>query len=266
MGDEWVKLAVTDDSMVAELLIRLNQLEPPASSPVRPAAVLPLKWGVRMPRSRQALRYSIVQVKKEGDSTRASPTTPLSWSGGSSLSGGCGGAAGDGYEDSSRLSKWSSGGRSKVTATNETIIRRSRKKKTFAELKDKESLLLKERMYLKKELAALQITFEEKRARNNSLKKMKLDLYLHSAKKIGTASDASDEAVSDQSHHTETVNVDCAPFTHDELEPVVCPSPKSDSCKVPTKDIAAQESFFGLPDLNLPFEDDSGSEILYGMS
>ncbi|KAF8364562.1 hypothetical protein HHK36_033471 [Tetracentron sinense] len=308
--------------------MRLNQVEASASPPVKRApAILSVEWGLRLPRSRQILRCSIVHVKKEGESTRASPTTPLSWSGGTgtSLSGGA--VAGDGYEESSLQLRRSSAGRSKATATNETIIRRSRKKKTFSELKEEESLLLKERICLKKELAKLRITFEEERARNGSLKRMKrakdgvlgnpksgfyrvkgvfksvlywefctngakdgflenqstsviwlrecsvptLDLHLQSAKKTGTASEF-DKPVSDKSHFMEVVSVHHAPpilptnVTRDELDVVVCPPPASDFCKLPKKDVAAQESFFVLPDLNFPFEENAGSELLYGMS
>ncbi|KAF8393086.1 hypothetical protein HHK36_021327 [Tetracentron sinense] len=269
MGDEeWVKAAMTDVTMVAELLMRLHQSERYTSPPAKiNAAVVPLKWGVRQPRSWKITRYNMVQFKKEDDSTRASPTTPLSWSGGTSFSG-AGAGAGDDYEDSSRLTKPSSVGRSKVTATSETTIRRSRKKKTLTELKEEESLLVKERIDLKRELLTLRITFEEQRARNKSLKKMKLDLQLHSAKK-GPVSDVAEKALSVQFHHKEVALDDHTPtllpmsVTCDEL---VFPSPPSDSRKVQKKDVATLESSFVLPDLNLPTEDDSGSTVLYGMS
>ncbi|KAF8407201.1 hypothetical protein HHK36_006328 [Tetracentron sinense] len=320
--DEWVKVAMTDVSMVAELLMHLNRSKAHALLPAkRIAPVVPLQWGVRLPRSRQILRCNMVQVKKEGGSTRASPTTPLSWSGGTSFSAG----AGDGYEESSRPANRLSTDRSKtkkplaneverigfpdhflqgsshgkycqssgysghfseqrglryrpsatvsflvycVTAACETTIRRSRKKKTFAELKEEESLLMNERIYLKKELMTLRITLEEQRARNKSLKRMKLDLHPQSATKADTASFALEKVISDQFHHNKAATVDHTPtilptsVTCDEL---LSPSPPLES-QIQRKDVVSWESSFVLPDLNLPIEEESGSEVLYGMS
>ncbi|OMO94472.1 hypothetical protein COLO4_16318 [Corchorus olitorius] len=54
---------------------------------------LQLKWSVRQCLSKQALR-------KKGEPALASPTTPLSWSGGTSVS--KGGVGADGSEESSR--------------------------------------------------------------------------------------------------------------------------------------------------------------------
>ncbi|XP_010265701.1 PREDICTED: uncharacterized protein LOC104603379 [Nelumbo nucifera] len=273
--DEWVKAAFSDDYLVAELLMRLNKAEEHASPTVkRLAAVPPLGWGVRQPRSKQVVRCNIVQAKKEGESsTRASPTTPLSWSGGKSFSGG---AADDGCEESSKPAKRPSGGRSKVTPTNEnttatttiTTTRRSRRKKTFAELKEEESLLLKERTHLKRELAALRITLEEQRTRNENLKRRKLDLQNQSANKAVTPK----EPLCDGPQHIESVSVVDTPTGEpttappNELDAAVCSSPPSESHEVRNKDVCSRESLFVLPDLNLPLEDDSGPEDLYGMS
>lgn len=98
--DDWVGAALTDDSVVVELLVRLKQTQA-AKSMVTPLAAL--RWGMRQPRSRSLRCDAVSQRGKEGDSTnsaRASPTTPLSWSGG-------GGAAspsatGDAFEETSR--------------------------------------------------------------------------------------------------------------------------------------------------------------------
>ncbi|KDO41827.1 hypothetical protein CISIN_1g0302882mg, partial [Citrus sinensis] len=61
-----------------------------------------------------------------------------------------------------------------VVATGETTAaKRSRKKKTLAELKEEEGLLLKERRNLKNKLATLRLSFEQQRAENESLKRMK---------------------------------------------------------------------------------------------
>lgn len=105
--EEWVVAAMSNDTMVVELLVRLHGEAPPP-----PPQVLSLEWTVRQRRSRPIS----VNAKKLAQSHRASPSTPLSWSGGTSLSGGSGGAGGGGSEESSRplSQKLSSAARSKV--------------------------------------------------------------------------------------------------------------------------------------------------------
>ncbi|KAL7001738.1 hypothetical protein U1Q18_002886 [Sarracenia purpurea var. burkii] len=61
-----------------------------------------------------------------------------------------------------------------ATATTKPL----RRKKTFDELKQEESLLLNERLHLKKEFASLRVTLNEQKARSESLKRLKLDLHL----------------------------------------------------------------------------------------
>lgn len=80
--DHWIKVAMADDSLVVDLLLRLHRPPPP------PPPCLNLHWTVRQRRSRSA--------HNKAESTRASPTTPLSWSGATSASGG----NLDGYEES----------------------------------------------------------------------------------------------------------------------------------------------------------------------
>lgn len=101
-----------------ELLVRLKQAQ--AAAPAKPQAVIPLRWGLRLPRSKAATavssgRCDVVCRRKDGDSSaRCSPTTPLSWSGG-------GGAASpsataDGFEDTSpHISRSLTSARSKVS-------------------------------------------------------------------------------------------------------------------------------------------------------
>ncbi|XP_043719091.1 uncharacterized protein LOC122667011 [Telopea speciosissima] len=272
MGEnEWITDAMTDDWLVVEVLMRLRQPEEHASLPTkRLVSVLP-EWGLRQPRSRQILRCSSVQVKKDGESRRASPTTPLSWSGGTSFSGS---GAVDGYEECSHPVKGSSGVRSKVISTSVTAGRRSRKKKTFAELKEEESLLLKESINLKKELETLRADFEEQRAKNETFKRMKLDLQLQSGKDAATSVDLMDAADCEVPDQTEANSVDYSHLNFpkhdecDERDAVACPSSDSDSRRIEEKDASAlmANNFFVLPDLNLPLEEDSNSELLYGLS
>lgn len=86
---------MADDSLVVDLLLRLHRSPPPPPC-------LNLHWTVRQRRSRSA--------HNKAESTRASPTTPLSWSGATSASGG----NLDGYEEYSRPSKPTQTSRSKV--------------------------------------------------------------------------------------------------------------------------------------------------------
>lgn len=116
--DDWIRAAMTDDGVVVELLVRLKQAQ--AAAPAKPQAVIPLRWGLRLPRSKAATavssgRCDVVCRRKDGDSSaRCSPTTPLSWSGG-------GGAASpsataDGFEDTSpHISRSLTSARSKVS-------------------------------------------------------------------------------------------------------------------------------------------------------
>ena len=94
--DEWVTAALTEDAVVVELLLRLKH-----AGTVESAAIIPLlRWGSRKPRSRLGVGGVL---KKETDSARASPMTPLCWSGGSG-SGGSSCPSADGFEDASRQS------------------------------------------------------------------------------------------------------------------------------------------------------------------
>lgn len=118
-GGDWIESAMCDDSLVAEALICLHHSEPPPPPPPPEksgdASDLKLKWSVRQRRTKAASPSS----RKKGDHTRASPTTPLSWSGATSFSGGGGGGSGgaaavDGFEESSGAVKLSEAVRSKV--------------------------------------------------------------------------------------------------------------------------------------------------------
>ncbi|WZZ07403.1 hypothetical protein YC2023_093324 [Brassica napus] len=133
-AESWTRVAMSDDSLVADALLQLRHSKPPPS-PIK------LKWSVRQRRS------------KKGDQTRASPTSPLTWSGGG------GATTVDGLEESSVAVK-----------PSETFG-----SKTLAELKDEEVMLLKESKDLKNELASMRDLVEQQRARNNALKKMKAE-------------------------------------------------------------------------------------------
>ncbi|XP_059642591.1 uncharacterized protein LOC132284498 [Cornus florida] len=247
-SDDWFTAALTDEELVAELLLRLKHS--PASYLSPAANLLPFCWGHKQPRSRLPTRK-----EKERELTRCSPTTPLSWSAGAA-------STSDGYDESSWLHPHrSSTDRSKGTFTNEntttTNNKRSRRKKTFSELKEEESLLLNERIHLKKELVTLCITLEEQRAQSDKLKRIKLDMQLQAANKMGTISHEPEGAISTQHNLIEASARDHFPLlpTH----------AAADSCK-DQSGIDTWESGFILPDLNMtPAEDDFDSQTLYGM-
>ncbi|WZZ24186.1 hypothetical protein YC2023_007587 [Brassica napus] len=237
--DEWVATAMTDDEMVVELLIRLKHAGTVVSED--PSTNLPpLRWGVRQRRSRSS-RFGVngvVSLKKDVNSARGSPKTPLSWSGGGSAS-----PSADGFEDTSFQASCSTstGSGSKAFPTNEITSSFSKrlkiKKKSSSELKYQENLKLKERTDLEKEIASLRETFDVQNVRNQRLKRIKLDLNSGRVK-------------------NETPPVD----------PIPKPQGESKSRRAEDNKTASSEnkdSFFFLPDLNMvPTED----EILYGTS
>lgn len=109
--EEWVKAATVDDTVVAELLVRLKQVKrlnptPPPPQGLTPKPALSLEWSVRQRRSKAV----VVQETKQA--SRASPTTPLSWSGGS---GSGGGSFDGGPEEESGRPKRPDTSRSKVS-------------------------------------------------------------------------------------------------------------------------------------------------------
>ncbi|PRQ26672.1 putative transcription factor bZIP family [Rosa chinensis] len=279
--DEWTSAAMTDDVLVVELLLRLKESRAASSSsspllhyPFTAKSVIP-RWGLRLPRSKasgsaaSSSRCDAVcrrNNSKKDDSTRCSPTTPLSWSGGSG--GGSPSGTADGFEESSRP-------RSKGTATYESTsttngIKRARKKKSYDELKEEETSLLKERTNLRKEIATLQATFKEQRAKNEHLKRAKLDLNLHSsATNLIAYFDGAENAIASQPHQ----RIAPPSFGHfpshllSHATPYVNPYPQLDSSDEHKAASSSGNNSFVLPDLNMvPFEEDSGSEMLYGMS
>ncbi|XP_062101298.1 uncharacterized protein LOC133807148 isoform X2 [Humulus lupulus] len=226
--DEWMRAAMSDDTLVVELLVRLKQSQ--AASPLKShpqlPTMFPLTWTVRLPRSRALRCDGAVSQRKQADSTRCSPTTPLSWSGGASPS-----ATADGFEESSRPANRSpSHSRSKGTATNNELgsntssSRRSRRKKTFAELKEEESSLLKERVYLRK------LEFGE-----NSAK------YVDADGPLKRAISTRPHQIIASTFGDVSSNLPIKVIDHDH--------PRSDSSDA-SKAVLDRDSFYFLPDLN----------------
>ncbi|WCJ30358.1 hypothetical protein M5689_011923 [Euphorbia peplus] len=238
--DDWVIAAMTDDNVVVDLLVRLKQ--------PKPQPVIPLRWGLRLPRSKPpsqpslSLRCDIKPRDTDRDfPARFSPTTPLSWS--------CGGGAGGSEETSSsrRVSRSRSPNgdddgavRSKGTtnaesASTATTTKRSKRKKTYSELKEEEDLLMKESIHLREEIANLNATFKQQTARNDDLKRIKVDLNLQCVKLSSFAPEGPTPIYSQQNGRD------------------------SGSCD------SNHDRSFLLPDLNsMPLEEDLSSEALSG--
>ncbi|XP_047340561.1 uncharacterized protein LOC124944131 [Impatiens glandulifera] len=168
--DVWVKSAMKDDDIVAELLLRIKH----SSADQIPLMLPPVRWGSYKIRS-SAIR------KEKSEPMRCSPKTPLSWSGGGGGLGGGGGgtSASDLCEESSRGSDGKSIARSKGAfcidnGSNSDIDKRFRKKMGISELKEEEMVQMKENIHLKKVIEKLRMTVDEQKDENQSLKRRKL--------------------------------------------------------------------------------------------
>uniref|UniRef100_A0A7N0T9Y2 Uncharacterized protein n=1 Tax=Kalanchoe fedtschenkoi TaxID=63787 RepID=A0A7N0T9Y2_KALFE len=256
--DDWAAAAMAEDALVVDMLLRLKR----STRHGRPwagrlaADLAPAGWGATQPRSSSASAgvHSGAKRSEEriGRSRRCSPSTPLSWSGGS-------GGGVDGCEASCLpAANRSPSSRSKITLAGSEVngasSSKARKKKTYAELSEEEDMLLKERMHLNQELAMLGATVMEQRAENENLKRIKLDLSTQLMKNnqcpASAAAGGAGDAPSRQAV-IEAVPSAFIPSRH---------TPSSTSCK-PESDIilpAQKRENFVLPDLNMmPSELDS---------
>ncbi|XP_010665775.2 uncharacterized protein LOC104883032 isoform X1 [Beta vulgaris subsp. vulgaris] len=259
MKDEWLNLAISDDNIVAELLLRLKEFPSSSSSHNNNNNTtfnnpLPPSWGLRQPRSKpSSLTSSSVEKRRE---TRRSPTTPLSWT--------CGGAASPSEGCDESLSSHhqpppSDRFRSKISASTEnpttTSGKRPRRKKTFAELKEEESSLMKERTYLKKELATLRVTLKQQRSINENLKRMKLDVQVETtikceANSVDERNNTTNNGISEAASSSVT--------RQDKVEDASEPNSSCPSLKRET----SQDGIFMLPDLNMVPDEDA---VVVGM-
>ncbi|KAM0033359.1 hypothetical protein Hdeb2414_s0016g00485291 [Helianthus debilis subsp. tardiflorus] len=166
--DNWLTVAMADNDVVAELLLRLRLPVPPSSNRRRRPAP-PQSWTIHQRRSRTQ------PPSNKSETPSASPTTPLSWSGGAtSFSGGV-------DKSDKVLEALADVSRSKVRPPGEaTPTKRPRKKKTLAVLKEEGIVLMEEQNDLKKKIAALQANCEKQRKENERLKKIKLDMQVES--------------------------------------------------------------------------------------
>ncbi|RDY02460.1 hypothetical protein CR513_14078, partial [Mucuna pruriens] len=198
-GDHWVAMAMEDDALVADQILRIRHHQP---------AILP-QWVVRQRRTPRL-------VVHRAHTARASPTTPLTWTAATSV---------DGYEGSTRPAAPapSHASRSKAVDQSETAAAKRSKKK--------------------RELAAMNLSFEKQSASNKSLKRIKLNLMSRETLKAG-------EAVLDPPETVEASNLASAQTFKD-----VCAAATA-SASLNQQEISVQEPLFLLPDLNLPVEED----------
>ncbi|KAL5074394.1 hypothetical protein RYX36_013378 [Vicia faba] len=242
-NDDWSRAAMKDDSILVEFLMQLKHGGKTKSQPVM------FTWGNKQPRSRSRLTASVSRCDR-AFSTRCSPTTPLSWSGGASPS-----VTADGYEDSSRCQNHHAV-RSKATATsgytsNSASNKRCRKKKSFAELKEEESSLIKEKIYLEREIATKNANFVVMRTTNESLKRMKLGFGSRSHNKPSSTSVELRGTVAGQPHQRIVSSE-----VHDTRDNT---RPQAASETRPNRIESTRESFFMIPDLNMMPSDDGMS-------
>ncbi|KAI3823533.1 hypothetical protein L1987_04972 [Smallanthus sonchifolius] len=103
--DHWLQSALTNDVLVAELLLRLKhssdsdslRAPPPPATARAITSIVPPRWGHRKNRSKSTAPTATV-ANGYGKEHRGSPTTHLSWSGG-------GGSTSDGPSDLSSGSR-----------------------------------------------------------------------------------------------------------------------------------------------------------------
>lgn len=193
--------------------------------------------------------------------TRASPTTPLSWSAANSASTATANTAvtlADGNEaSSSRFIKSVHSSRSKVDEQTEATAYKKmiRKKRSLPELLEEEKMLLQERGNLKDKLASMNFTVERERAKNESLKKIKLDLVSQKATKEARTSLVTGKAiVVDESKHLDAT---CSSSTLVQSQTVQ--EKESFVITMNASSSSSQQDVnnrgFLLPDLNLPLEE-----------
>uniref|UniRef100_A0A162A072 Uncharacterized protein n=1 Tax=Daucus carota subsp. sativus TaxID=79200 RepID=A0A162A072_DAUCS len=276
MDGQWLKAAMEDDgTLAAEVLVKLLQA-PVAPTPPPPAAVVPMKWTVRQPRTKSG--------SNKRARARGSPTTPLSWTGGStSLSGGAApAAAGDGSEQSSRrvaelglrmiVDKprpdpsedvqlgsrvWERRlleGLVQVTAVSEaTPSKKSRKKKTTNELKGEEILTAQDNKQIRKTIASIRAKLGKKKSENVLLKKLKANLAaVPSAKPIAGPRAARPVPVYVPVNVPLPMNVPL-PVNVVVPVPVPVPEPVTVSLFSSLTEVKGGSDKFVIPDLNLTF-------------
>lgn len=133
---------------------------------------------------------------------------------------------------------------------------KSRKKKTFSELREEESYLMNERVHLEKQLASVNVTLNEQRYRGDNLKRIKLDFQGPTTNEM--------LAIKDEPMPTMFFHCRQTKASLDIQNNLIIPrqainnDPESSiSCKR-AKDNESRERCFILPDLNMMPAEDPG--------
>lgn len=228
-SDHWVKSALKNDTLVAELLLQLKQSSDSDSfkptktttkdvtTPSKTFLLLPPGWSNRRIRSKSA--------KKDH---RGSPTTHLSWS----------------FSGSDGVSDLSYGARSikaNEGASTSSYNNKSLKRKAFFDHKDdEEGSLFKGRIHVNKELTSKLVTLNQQSAKTTEIvKRIKVDPDQKPIIKMGRMGD-------------HEIPVKAPPLANQSVKISIRVEPK----------IEAPRGGFVLPDLNVPLNEDD----LIGMS
>ncbi|XP_017232674.1 uncharacterized protein LOC108206771 isoform X2 [Daucus carota subsp. sativus] len=139
--------------------------------------------------------------------------------------------------------------------------KKSRKKKTFTELREEESYLMNERVHLEKELASVNVTLNEQRYRGDNLKRIKLDFHVPSTSEM--------PAIRDEPMRTMFFQYQQSKASSDNQNSLILPRQEIDnfpdfssSCKLPEEN-KSRERCFILPDLNMAPAEDPGCGSLF---
>ncbi|KAA0064903.1 uncharacterized protein E6C27_scaffold82G002200 [Cucumis melo var. makuwa] len=137
-------------------------------------------------------------------------------------------------------------------SSSTAMAKRLKRRKALADLRVEESLLLKERVHLKKELESLHATFKEQTTNNEKLKKMKLNMNFNTS--LDHLRDMSKPVASNQQCQRADPTTESVPAT---LPIQTVPGNSSQSESNNRREINSMESGgFFLPDLNMiPAED-----------
>ncbi|KAG9155998.1 hypothetical protein Leryth_012078 [Lithospermum erythrorhizon] len=214
--DRWLKAALIDSTMVADLLLRLNQPPPPSFHRLVP----PVSWGQKQQRSTPG--------RKHFSTTRCSPRTPLSFSGATASP-------------------------SDETSVSYTQPPSSSRSKNFSQLKEEETELLKERVNLKRDLKSIHVTLKKQRNRRGNLKKIKCGLNQQSTERGALSTEPEVQLANHRSRmESSTGNLHQPILPRHAIKKE---SALVNSCGMQEVAETNKRGFF-LPDLNMPVGDD----------
>ncbi|XP_068477407.1 uncharacterized protein [Phaseolus vulgaris] len=171
LHDQWVSMAIADDTLVAHQLLLLRNHQHSSVNP----------WACRQ---RRTTRFPV-------SAARASPTTPLTWTAATSL---------DGFEGSTRhTAPMQSSEHKPVDNKSATFAEKSKsssskKKRTLSHLRRVEQEKKDEVKNIRDELEATYLKYERRKAEGERLKKTKKELWLRRSLEMGQSVEQNMEA------------------------------------------------------------------------